>query len=131
MSLVALATIRRLLNIVGVKIAMRIYQKSEASGDGPAWICGHWNGSPLEIGMGLRSEVGLGEIRHHHPYREYFVMLEGAAELEVEGMPVPLHAGMVVMIEPGERHWVTTVGETGARWVVIKERSEAGTKYVS
>jgi mannose-6-phosphate isomerase-like protein (cupin superfamily) len=108
-----------------------MYHKSEASGDGPAWICGHWNGSPLEIGMGLRSEVGPGEVRHHHPYREYFVVLEGAAELEVEGLSVPLCAGMVVMIEPGERHQVTSVGESGARWVVIKERSEPGTKYVS
>ena len=126
-----LAAIRRLLHRIGEKIAMRMYHKSEASGDGPAWICGHWNGSPLEIGMGLRSEVGPSEIRHYHPYREYFVVLEGTAELEVEGMPVLLHAGMVVMIEPGERHQVTTVGESGARWVVIKERSEPGTKYVS
>ena len=110
---------------------MRMYYKSEESGDGPAWICGYWNGSPLEIGMGLRSEVGAGEVYHHHPYREYFVVLEGSAELEVEGTLVPLRAGMIVMIEPGERHWVTSVSETGARWVVIKERSESGTKYVS
>jgi quercetin dioxygenase-like cupin family protein len=114
-----------------VTAAMKIYYKSEESGDGPAWICGHWNGSPLEIGMGLRSEVGAGEVRHHHPYREYFVVLEGAAELEVEGTPVQLRPGQVVLIEPGERHRVTSVGETGARWVVIKERSEPDTKYVS
>lgn len=49
---------------------MRIYRKSEDSGDGPAWICGHWNGSPLAIGTGLRSEVGPNELRHSHPYRE-------------------------------------------------------------
>jgi len=110
---------------------MRMYHKSEESGDDPAWICGHWNGSPLEIGMGLRAKVGAGEVRHHHPYREYFVVLEGSAELEVEGKQVPLHAGTVVMIEPGERHHVTSVGTEGARWVVIKERSEPNTKYVS
>jgi hypothetical protein len=38
---------------------------------------------------------------------------------------------MVVMVEPGERHKVASVGEAGARWVVIKERSEPGTKYVA
>src|SRR3712207_1405160 len=108
-----------------------IYHKSEESRDGPAWICGHWNGSPLEIGMGLRSAVGAGEVRHHHPYREYYVVLEGTAALEVEGKPVPLRAGMVVMIEPGDRHQVTSVGATGARWVVIKERSAPDTKYVA
>ena len=110
---------------------MRIYQKSEESGDGPAWICGHWNGSPLAIGTGLRSEVGTSEIRHHHPYREYYVVLEGSAELEVDGVLVPLHADMVIMVEPGERHRVVTVGAAGARWVVIQERSEPDTKYVS
>ena len=110
---------------------MKIYHKSEASGSGPAWICGHWNGSPLEIGLGLRSELGPSEVRHSHPYREYYVALEGTAELEVEGAPVTLQAGMVVMIEPGERHQVTALGEAGARWVVIKERSEPNTKYMA
>jgi mannose-6-phosphate isomerase-like protein (cupin superfamily) len=110
---------------------MRVYHKSEESGDGPAWVCGHWNGSPLEIGMGLRSEVGAGEARHYHPYREYYVVLEGVAELEVEGALVALRAGMVVLVEPGERHMVASVGEGGARWVVIKERSEPGTKHIA
>src|SRR5690349_13986319 len=110
---------------------MRIYQKSGESSDSPAWICGYWNGSPLAIGSGLRSEVGTGEVRHHHPYREYYVVLEGTAELEVETELVQLRAGMVVMVEPGERHMVVSVGEAGARWVVIQERSEPNTKYVS
>ena len=110
---------------------MRIYRKSEDSGDGPAWICGHWNGSPLAIGTGLRSEVGPNEVCHSHPYREYYVVLEGAAELDIEGDAVQLRAGMVVMVEPGERHMVVTVDEAGARWVVIQERSEPDTKYVS
>lgn len=110
---------------------MKIYHKSEESGTGPAWICGHWNGSPLQIGLGLRTEVGAGEVRHHHPYREYYVVLEGAAELEVEGRLVPLRSGMVVMVDPGERHQVTTVGEAGAYWVVIKEQSAPDTKYIA
>ncbi len=110
---------------------MKIYHKSAESGEGPAWVCGHWNGSPIQIGMGLRTEVGAGEVRHHHPYREYYVILEGAAELEVEETQVPLRAGMVVMVEPEERHRVVAVGEAGARWVVIKEQSTPDTKYVS
>ena len=110
---------------------MRLYYKSEESRDAPAWICGHWNGSPLEIGMGLRSDVGANEIRHYHPFREYFIVLEGSAELEVEGTIVPLRAGMIVMIEPSERHQVTSVSPPGARWVVIKERSEPDTKYLA
>jgi quercetin dioxygenase-like cupin family protein len=109
---------------------MRIYHKSEESGSDPVWVCGHWNGSPIEIDMGLRYEIGSSEVRHYHPYREYYIVLEGAAELEVEGTPLSLLAGMVVMVEPGERHRVVSVGEAGARWVVIKERSEPDTKYM-
>jgi mannose-6-phosphate isomerase-like protein (cupin superfamily) len=81
--------------------------------------------------MGLRSEVGAGEVIHHHPYREFYVVLDGTAELDVEGTQVALHPGMVVMVEPGERHRVASVGEAGARWVVIKERSEPGSKIVA
>lgn len=105
---------------------MQIYHKID---DTPAWVCGHWNGSPLAIGLGLRTEVG-NEVRHYHPYREYYVVLEGAAELEVEGTTVPLRAGLVVMVEPGERHQVVAVGAGGARWVVIQERSEPESKFV-
>src|SRR5688572_10418326 len=110
---------------------MKVYEKSPESGDGPVWVCGHWNGSPLAIGLGLRTEVGPDEVRHHHPYREYYVVLEGTAELDVEGTLVTLHPNTVIMVEPGERHWIVAVGESGARWVVIKERSEPDTKYVS
>lgn len=110
---------------------MKIYQKSEESGDSPAWICGHWNGSPLAIGTGLRAEVGTSDIRHYHPYREYYVVLEGAAELEVEGVVVPMCPGMVILVEPGERHMVVSVDKAGARWVVIQERSEPNTKYIA
>lgn len=109
---------------------MKVYRKSEASGSGPAWVCGHWNGSPLAIGMGFRSEVGPHEALHSHPYREYYVVLEGAAELEVEGEFVPLRPGTVVMVEPGERHMVVSVGPSGGHWVVVKERSEPNTRFV-
>ena len=110
---------------------MQIYHKPAESGDRSAWVCGHWNGSPLQIGLGLRTEVGSGEVRHYHPYCEYYVVLEGSAELEVEGQLVPLQSGMIVMVEPGEWHQVVNVGATGARWIDIKARSEPDTKYVA
>jgi mannose-6-phosphate isomerase-like protein (cupin superfamily) len=71
------------------------------------------------------------EIMHYHDYHEYYVVLEGKAELEVEEQRVPLRGGTVVMVEPGERHRVVFVDpEVGARWVIIKERSEPNSKHV-
>lgn len=93
-------------------------------------FCGHWNGSPVEIGEGFLRGVPETEVRHKHPYHEFYVVLEGEAELEVEGNRVPLKAGSVVMIEPEEWHEVVSVSEQGARWVIIKERSEPGSKII-
>lgn len=104
---------------------MRIYNSQTSH-----LFCGHWNGSPVEIGEGRLVEVPPSEVKHKHPYHEFYVVLEGEAELEVEGARVPLRAGSVVMVEPDEWHEVVSVSEHGARWVIIKERSEPDSKIV-
>lgn len=106
---------------------MKIYNKS-----GTHLFCGHWNGSPVEIGVTeLLREVPSTEQLHHHLYHEYYVILEGSGELEVEGTVHPLTAGTTVMVEPEERHQVVSVGEQGIRWVIIKQRSEPNSKIVA
>lgn len=107
---------------------MKVYSKT---GSGPAWICGHWNGSPLEIGMGLRKEIGNNEVMHSHPYREYYIAIEGEAQLQVGHDQVRLTPGSVMMVEPGEEHMVSSIAKDGAFWIVVKERSEPGTKVIS
>lgn len=107
---------------------MRIYVSSDSH-----LFCGHWNGSPVEIGFLPKplKKVPDSEVMHYHDYREYYVVLEGRAELEVEGERVTLRGGSVIMVEPGERHRVVFVDpEVGARWVIIKERSEPNSKHV-
>ena len=94
-------------------------------------FCGHWNGSPVEIGVtGVLSDVPETERLHCHDYHEYYVVLEGSAELEVDGRTTPLEAGTVVMVEPGEKHRVQNVGAAGVRWVIVKERSAPDSKRV-
>lgn len=57
-------------------------------------------------------------------------MLEGRAELLIEGERVSPEAGSVVMAEPGERHQPTWIDPVhGVRWVIIKERSAPGTRH--
>jgi hypothetical protein len=43
---------------------------------------------------------------------------------------MPLQAGATVMVEPGERHRVVSVGPMGIRWVIIKERLEPDSKHI-
>jgi len=93
-------------------------------------LCGHWNGSPVEIGLGdLIRHVPAGEARHLHAYYEYYLVLEGRGALEVEGETVPLEPNTVVMVEPGERHRVASVDpDVGMRWVIVKQVSAPNSK---
>jgi mannose-6-phosphate isomerase-like protein (cupin superfamily) len=106
---------------------MQVYRRG-----GSHYFCGHWNGSPLEIGDStLLREVPSSEARHFHDFFEYYVVLEGEAELEVEGEAVRLEAGSVVMVHPGERHRIARVHpERGARWIVVKQESHPRGKQV-
>lgn len=105
---------------------MQVYEKSAD----PAYFCGHWNGSPVEIGDGKHVSIPEGEVLHHHPYYEYYVVLEGQAELEVDGKVVKMEAGQVIMVEPGENHKVISISPEGARWIIVKERSEPDSKVI-
>lgn len=107
---------------------MRTYLRGESH-----LFCGHWNGSPLEIGFSasLLRDVPKSERLHYHDYHEYYVILEGSAELEVEGESIPLRRDMVVMVEPYEKHRIVAIDpQVGARWVIIKERSAPNSKHV-
>ncbi len=107
---------------------MRIYEEAENP-----WRCGYWNGSPIEIALttGVMTRIPAGEAYHYHDFHEYYVVLYGRATLCVEGEDVPLEAGIVVMVQPGERHRVVWIDpDAGARWIVIKERSAPGSKII-
>jgi mannose-6-phosphate isomerase-like protein (cupin superfamily) len=94
-------------------------------------FCGHWNGSPVEIGVtSVLKQIPGTEVYHYHDYHEYYVVLEGRAELVVEAQTVPLTAGTVVMVHPGEKHRVSWVDpEVGVRWVIIKQHSVPNSKH--
>jgi mannose-6-phosphate isomerase-like protein (cupin superfamily) len=107
---------------------MRVYRETENP-----WRCGHWNGPPIEIGLttSVLTRIAASEAYHYHGFHEYYVVLYGRATLCVEGKDVPLEAGLVVMVQPGERHRVVWIDpNVGARWIVIKERSVPDGKIV-
>lgn len=81
---------------------MKIYRRVDSH-----LLCGHWNGSPVEIGLtGVMKSVPRGDV--------------------------PLEAGTVVMPHPGERHRVSWVDpEAGIQWVIIKERSAPDSKVIA
>lgn len=106
---------------------MHIYQKTDSH-----FFIGHWNGSPVEIGLvQILKAILPSEVYHYHEYHEYYVILHGKGMLNVEGRNVPLEANTIVMVQPGERHRVSWIDpEEGIGWVIVKERSAPNSKIV-
>ena len=46
------------------------------------------------------------EGEHVHDNEEIFIILQGRGEIEIDGRREPLHAGEVLIIEPGEEHHI-------------------------
>jgi hypothetical protein len=46
------------------------------------------------------------EGQHVHDNEEIFCILQGQGEIEIDGRREPLHAGEVLIIEPGEEHHI-------------------------
>jgi len=106
---------------------MKIYPRTDSH-----LLCGHWNGSPLEIGLtGHLTRIPKGDVYHNHDYHEYYLILGGKGALYVEGREVLVEADTVVMVQPGERHrWAWIDPHEGIAWVIIKERSAPDSKIV-
>jgi quercetin dioxygenase-like cupin family protein len=106
---------------------MRVYSRGDSH-----LLCGHWNGSPLEIGLtGRLTALPQGETYHAHPFREYFVVLEGRGAVLVDGRRVDVEAESAVMIEAEEPHrWLWIDPDAGIRWVLVKESSGPHAKTV-
>jgi hypothetical protein len=107
---------------------MKVYTRTDSH-----LFCGHWNGSPLEIGLtGLLTRLPKGDVYHYHDYHEYYLILRGKGALLVEGREAPVEANSVVMVEPGERHrWAWIDPHEGIQWVILKERSAPNSKVVA
>jgi mannose-6-phosphate isomerase-like protein (cupin superfamily) len=59
---------------------MKVYRKEDSH-----LYCGHWNGSPVEIGITeFLNAPPRSEILHYHEFYEYYVVLHGKGKLNVE-----------------------------------------------
>lgn len=107
---------------------MKIFPKTKGH-----LFCGHWNSSPVEIGLtGVMKAMPRNEVYHYHDYHEYYLILQGRGILHIEGRDVPLEANTLVMVQPGERHRVLWVDpDEGIQWVIIKERSAPNSKVIA
>ena len=70
---------------------------------------------------------GTAEVRHRHlRARQFFYVLAGQLELEVEGTRHRLEAGMGLEIDPGVAHQVTNRGAGDAMFLVVSQPPSHG-----
>lgn len=76
-----------------------------------------WTTGSTHLWLGL-SEVDAGSTSnpHTHPQQEeIFVVLEGHGTISVDGTPVAVRPGSVVLVSPGEEHQLISAANEGLR----------------
>ncbi len=77
-----------------------------------------------------RMPPGTAEVRHFHAQaRQFFYVLDGQAELEVEGAVFLLQAGQGLHVAPGQAHRMRNRGGTDARFLVISSPRAHGDRH--
>ena len=83
---------------------------SDLGSEGPEHVLSQWfpetyiaRGALSFHGIGMRTHS---EGEHIHSDHEVFVIMQGKGEIEIDGRREPLHAGEVLIIEPGEEHHI-------------------------
>src|SRR5512139_1294598 len=79
---------------------MRLAQADLAAAKG--WYVGPWN-SDLPIAIGY-ANAGIDEPHVHVQITEIYIVARGTSEIRVEQETITLHAGDMIILEPGEAH---------------------------
>ncbi len=66
------------------------------------WYVGPWN-SDLPIAIGY-ANAGVDEPHAHTQITEVYVVVRGTSHIRVEQETIALHAGDLLIVEPGEAH---------------------------
>lgn len=95
--------------------AVEVIKRSiETSGKG--WFAGSWDsGVPVALGY---SDRGVDEPHVHDSMYEVYFVARGTGAALVDGQPVELQAGDVLVVEPGEPHTFTNSSDDYLHFVV-------------
>ena len=89
---------------------MRRYRISDLGSDGPEHVASTLIPGRRIAAGGLSFHAPGGrthpEGEHRHDGHEVFCILQGKGELWIDGRREPIHAGDVLVIEPGEEHYI-------------------------
>jgi|688.fasta_scaffold119741_2 quercetin dioxygenase-like cupin family protein len=69
------------------------------------WLVGPWN-STVPAGVGYANR-GIADCHYHQQMYKLYLVARGSSTAQVNGQPVKLTAGDVLVVEPGEVHTFT------------------------
>ena len=96
------------------------------AGSGKGWLVGPWN-SRVPVAVGF-SDVGVDEPHVHDTMFEIDLVARGTATVAVGPEEIKLHAGAVLIVEPGEPHTFRHASD-GYLHVVVQAPFVAGDKH--
>jgi mannose-6-phosphate isomerase-like protein (cupin superfamily) len=70
--------------------------------DGKGWFVGPWN-SPVPVAVGW-ADRGVDLPHRHEEMNEIYLVARGQSVAVVDGREIPLAAGDMLVVEPGEEH---------------------------
>ncbi len=65
-------------------------------------------------------------LHYHEKAQQFFYILSGAAQFEIEGEYVTLHVHEGISIEPGIKHKIMNTGNTGLEFIVVSQPESHG-----
>ena len=73
---------------------------------------------------------GRGPKAHRHPYAETFFVHSGTVDFVVDGTPITATAGDVVVVQAGEAHQFTSVGDVSLAMTCVHASDKMQTEWV-
>jgi mannose-6-phosphate isomerase-like protein (cupin superfamily) len=75
--------------------------------------------------------AGTSEVCHFHSRaQQFFYVLAGEAELEIEGCPIRLGPGEGLHVPPGTRHQMKNLSKMPVRFLVLSEPPSHGDRVL-
>lgn len=98
-------------------LTMKVFSRKDKTQRGPGnFYFGDYGEIPIGISQTRIDEKNIDKskdtLHYHKQGIEFYLTIEGKAVLEVEGNQVELNENQLVMVEPGEKHYVKQVTQT-------------------
>jgi quercetin dioxygenase-like cupin family protein len=96
---------------------------------GARTFVGSQHGLPVSMFL-VDSQPGAGPLLHRHPYPELFIVHDGTAEFDIDGVRTIATAGDMLIAPAGSAHRFTNIGDARLRVTAIHTAADMSTEWL-